>query len=112
VTGGGSDDITPLRRLGNRVLSGVVNKLWGTDYSDLCYGYNAFWAHCLPVVQPDCTGFEVETLMNIRVAQSDLKVVEVPSYERNRLHGESNLVASRDGIRVLRTIVAERIRPR
>lgn len=111
VTGGGSDDITPLRRAGNRVLSGVVNRLWGTDYSDLCYGYNAFWARHLPVVQPDCRGFEVETLINIRLAQSDLKVVEVPSYERNRLHGVSNLNARRDGVRVLRTILAERVRP-
>lgn len=112
VTGGGSDDITPLRRAGNRALSGVVNKLWRTDYSDLCYGYNAFWRHCLPVIQPDCRGFEVETLINVRLAQSDLKVVEVPSYERTRMHGESNLNAFRDGMRVLRTIVAERIRPR
>jgi glycosyltransferase involved in cell wall biosynthesis len=112
VTGGGSSDITRLRRLGNKVLSGVVNTLWKTDYSDLCYGYNAFWARCLPVVQPDCNGFEVETLINIRVAQSDLKVVEVPSYEHDRIHGTSNLNARRDGIRVLRTIVAERIRPR
>jgi len=112
VTGGGSDDITPLRRLGNRVLSGVVNRMWGTRYSDLCYGYNAFWSRCLPVVMPDCAGFEVETLINIRLAQSDLNVVEVPSYERNRIHGVSNLNAHRDGLRVLRTILAERIRPR
>jgi glycosyltransferase involved in cell wall biosynthesis len=112
VTGGGSDDITVLRRLGNRVLSGVVNKLWGTDYSDLCYGYNAFWRRCLPSVAPDCNGFEVETLINIKAAQAKLKVVEVPSYEHNRLHGSSNLNARRDGMRVLRTIVAERIRPR
>jgi len=112
VTGGGSDDITPLRRLGNKVLSGVVNAMWGTDYSDLCYGYNAFWRRCLPQVMADCNGFEVETLMNIRVAQSDLKVVEVPSYEHSRLHGTSNLNAWRDGKRVLRTILAERVRPR
>ena len=111
VTGGGSDDITALRRAGNRVLSGVVNRLWGVRYSDLCYGYNAFWAHCLPVIGPDCSGFEVETLINIRLARSGLNVVEVPSHERERLHGVSNLNARRDGIRVLRTIVAEKIRP-
>ena len=60
----------------------------------------------------DPTTGEVETLMNIRVAQSELKVVEVPSYEHSRLHGTSNLNAWRDGKRVLRTILAERIRPR
>jgi glycosyltransferase involved in cell wall biosynthesis len=112
VTGGGSADITPVRRLGNRILAGLVNRMWNVDYSDLCYGYNAFWRSCLNQVAPnDCSGFEVETLMNIRVAKASLKVVEVPSFEATRRHGQSNLDARRDGMRVLRTIVAERIRP-
>jgi glycosyltransferase involved in cell wall biosynthesis len=111
VTGGGSDDITWVRRLGNKVLSGTVNVLWDRNYSDLCYGYNAFWRRHLRLVTPDCSGFEVETLINIRVARSQLKVIEVPSFESCRINGESNLNARRDGIRVLRTIVAERVRP-
>ena len=111
VTGGGTADITPIRRFGNKVLSGLVNQLWKTDYSDLCYGYNAFWRHCLPLVAPDCAGFEVETLINIRAARSGLRIVEVPSFESSRQHGASNLNARKDGIRVLRTIAAERLRP-
>ena len=111
VTGGGSSDITWARRMGNRVLSVMVNLLWRVDYSDLCYGYNAFWSHCLDVVAPDCRGFEVETFINIRAATSKLKVVEVPSFEASRRNGLSNLDARRDGMRVLRTIIAERVRP-
>jgi glycosyltransferase involved in cell wall biosynthesis len=111
VTGGGSTDITFTRRLGNRVLSGAVNLLWNCDYSDLCYGYNAFWRRHLRVVNPDCSGFEVETLINIRAARSRLNVVEVPSFEANRQHGVGSLRATRDGMRVLRTILAERLRP-
>ncbi len=53
--GGGSSDITRLRRFGNRGLNGVVNLLFGTSYSDLCYGYNAFWRHCLEAMSIDCT---------------------------------------------------------
>jgi glycosyltransferase involved in cell wall biosynthesis len=111
VTGGGSADITRVRRAGNRVLSGLVNAMWSVGYSDLCYGYNAFWSRCLPDVLPDCAGFEVETLMSVRVAKRRLKVVEVPSFEAPRRYGVSNLHARRDGMRVLRTILAERIRP-
>lgn len=110
VTGGGSDDITSLRRLGNRSITAMVNRIWGVRYSDLCYGYNAFWTKAAPAVG-DCSGFEVETLMGIRTAVLDLRVVEVPSYEASRRSGESNLSASRDGIRVARTIVAEWVRP-
>jgi glycosyltransferase involved in cell wall biosynthesis len=111
ITGGGSADITRIRRIGNWILSQLVNSIWSVNYSDLCYGYNAFWRRHLPEVVPDCAGFEVETLMNIRVARSKLRTVEVPSFEANRRHGVSNLHVRRDGIRVLRTILAERIRP-
>jgi hypothetical protein len=53
-------------------------------------------------------GFEVETLINIRIAQAGLAIDEVPSYEHSRIHGVSNLNAFSDGLRVLRTILAER----
>ncbi len=107
---GGSSDLTPLRRFGNLVLSGTVNTLFRTSYSDLCYGYNAFWRHCLPAMSVDCTGFEIETLINIRVGRAGLNVREVPSFERDRIHGQSNLRTFRDGARVLRTILRERAR--
>jgi glycosyltransferase involved in cell wall biosynthesis len=108
--GGGSADITRLRRVGNWCLSATVNILFRTSYSDLCYGYNAFWRHCLPTMKIDCDGFEVETLINIRIARAGLSVSEVPSFERARIHGQSNLNTFRDGGRVLRTIVRERMR--
>lgn len=110
VTGGGSADITTIRRTGNWALTSVVNWLWSVDYSDLCYGYSAFRRRYLPDIGPDCNGFEVETLINIRAAKARLRVVEVPSYEADRVHGVSNLHARRDGVRVLRTTIAERVR--
>ena len=112
LRGGGSADITPIRSAGNRALGRVVNLLFRTRYTDLCYGYNAFWRDCLPHMQVNCAGFEVETLINVRVARARLTVTEVPSVEYERLHGESNLNAVRDGGRILRTIVRERVRLR
>jgi glycosyltransferase involved in cell wall biosynthesis len=110
LPGGGSADITPLRSAGNAMLTGVVNLLFRTSYSDLCYGYNAFWTRCLPHIDVDCDGFEVETLINIRLARTKLVVREVPSYEHLRIHGTSNLRPIRDGLRCARTIVRERFR--
>jgi len=126
VLGGGSDDITGIRRLGNWFLNTVTNVLLGTRYTDLCYGYNAFWAHVVPVLDlvPSSVpapadgrmlwgdGFEIETIINCRVATAGLRVAEVPSVELPRIHGESNLDAVSDGLRVLRTIFAERGRGR
>jgi glycosyltransferase involved in cell wall biosynthesis len=123
VTGGGSTDITRVRRAGNHALNVFANTLNGTRYTDLCYGYNAFWRHCLPTLglSPGAhtpgradmrwgDGFEIETIINVRVARAGLTVAEVPSFERDRLYGESNLNAVKDGLRVLRTIARERFR--
>jgi glycosyltransferase involved in cell wall biosynthesis len=118
---GGSSDITRTRRMGNRMLVALVNLLYSTHYSDLCYGFNVFWRQHVPALGLDAAspppggdgrlwgdGFEVETLIHLRVAKARLVVAEVPSYEHSRLHGVSNLSAVSDGLRVLRTIVAER----
>jgi glycosyltransferase involved in cell wall biosynthesis len=120
--GGGSNDITRLRALGNRLLMAMVNLSYGTAYSDLCYGFNVFWRRHLPVLTLDSTtllphdgdgrlwgdGYEIETLIAIRVAIARLAVVEVPSFEHPRIHGVSNLTAFNDGLRVLRTVLTER----
>jgi len=120
--GGGSSDITALRALGNRRLNAATALVHGTAYSDLCYGYNAFWRHTLPALGLDAgtnaegpaaarwgDGFEVETLINIRVHAAALKVTEVASFEHERLYGLSNLRTFRDGARVLRTIGLEKL---
>jgi glycosyltransferase involved in cell wall biosynthesis len=122
VAGGGSSDITRLRRLGNRLLGAVVNLSYGTDYTDLCYGFNVFWRKHVPVLGLDITsppsprgdgllwgdGFEIETLIHMRVAEEGLCVAEVPSFEHPRIHGVSNLDAFSDGLRVLTIILVER----
>jgi glycosyltransferase involved in cell wall biosynthesis len=107
LNGGGSTDLSPLRRVGNRVFCSMVNALYGTRYSDLCYGYNAAWLKELQGLSLDCGGFEVETVLSIRSARSGLRVTEVPSLEANRLYGRSNLRTFRDGFRVLRAIFRE-----
>jgi glycosyltransferase involved in cell wall biosynthesis len=111
LAGGGSDDLTPLRRVGARALTWLVNLLFGTRYSDLCYGYTAFWRdslHRINVAQ----GFEVEASMSVSAARAGLAVAEVPSFELARVHGKSNLRTVRDGVRVVAAILGERARRR
>jgi glycosyltransferase involved in cell wall biosynthesis len=122
--GGNSYDITRFRRIGNTGLNRLVNLVFGTHYTDLCYGYNALRVHLLPVLDLPPVhaigtladgmlwgdGFEIETLINVRIAKSGARIIEVGSTEKPRMHGVSNLRAIPDGIRVLRTILAERRR--
>jgi Glycosyl transferase family 2 len=107
VQGGGTSDMEPIRKVGNWILRLLVRIGFGGRYSDLCYGYNAMWRDVVPVIDGDADGFEIETLMNCRVLAAGLRVVEVPSHERARIHGESHLRTFLDGARVLRTIVRE-----
>lgn len=112
LQGGGSGDLTGIRMLGNAVLTHTVRWSFGGRYSDLCYGYMAFWRDVLPFFDEEVGGFEIETFLNVRALAAGLRVVEVASYEEHRLSGESNLRAIQDGYRVLSTIIRERRRVR
>ena len=109
LPGGGTADMQLYRKLGNATFVGMVRLLFGGSYTDLCYGYNAFWRHVVPRLALDGDGFEIETMMNVRALKIGLRVTEVPSFESHRIHGESNLHTIPDGMRVLRTIIRERL---
>ena len=100
------------RKFGNWGFVKLVRLIFGCSYTDLCYGYNAFWKRVLPKLDLDGDGFEIETMMNLRVLREGLRVTEVPSYEYARVHGVSNLRTIPDGWRVLKTIAHEALKPR
>ncbi|HVC33901.1 MAG TPA: glycosyltransferase family 2 protein, partial [Chloroflexota bacterium] len=107
--GGGTEDISWFRWLGNTGFVVLGNLLFRSNYTDLCYGYNAFWRSHLGLLGLDADGFEIETMMNLRALSRGLRVVEIPSFEARRKFGNSRLRALPDGFRVLRTILGERL---
>jgi glycosyltransferase involved in cell wall biosynthesis len=109
LQGAGTDDMSLFRMLGNWGLTLIVRVLYGGVSSDLCYGYMAFWSKHVATLNCDCDGFEIETLINVRAMKNHLSISEVPSFEASRISGESNLHAIRDGWRVLKTILRERV---
>lgn len=121
-TGGGSQDITMFRAVGNYGLNLLASILTKTRFTDLCYGFNAFWTDQLPLLElPDTSpgtsrlgdGFEIEAMIISRFAISRAAVIaEVPSYEHRRYHGDTKLKTIRDGFRVLRTVVLDTMRAR
>ncbi|MFC9974715.1 glycosyltransferase family 2 protein [Spirillospora sp. NPDC127200] len=109
--GGGSQDLTLLRRAGNKGLTVLANTLYRTRWSDLCYGYVALRRSAVDTLRLRSTGFEIETEMCVNAVTTGLRIAEVASFEGNRLFGESHLNTWRDGWRVLKMMVGSRVRP-
>ena len=105
VQRGGSVDFTRLRTVGNRVLVRLANLLYGSRFTDLCYGYCAFWRRDLGSLGLTADGFEIETQLVLAAVKAGLEIREVPSFELERRAGASNLNAARDGLRILRTML-------
>jgi glycosyltransferase involved in cell wall biosynthesis len=110
--GGGSEDLTFVRRMGNRVFVRLANLMYGTGWSDLCYGYIALRRSALDQLRLHSDGFEIETEICVHAVTAELAVAEVPSYELNRRSGVSNLHPVRDGWRVLKVLLRNRLRRR
>jgi glycosyltransferase involved in cell wall biosynthesis len=110
--GGGSDDLTGLRSIGNKWLTRLANGLYRGGWTDLCYGYVAMRSNVVDRLRLTSTGFEIETEMCVNAVRAGLRMAEVASYESNRRNGESNLNTFRDGWRVLKTMVRLRFQGR
>ena len=109
--GAGTTDMPFIRQLGNSFFTITCNILFGTHWTDLCYGYHAFWRHCLEVVDvSDTPGFEIDTALYLRAAREQLHVTEVPSFEGYRFFGVGKLQTIPDGWRVLKIIIRERLK--
>ena len=108
AVGGGTTDMPRIRQWGNASFVLLSNLLFNLKMTDLCYGYHAFWRHCLDDLElSHFDGFEIDTALYLQAVRNKLRVVEVPSFEGYRFYGVGKLETIPDGIRVLRTIFHE-----
>ncbi len=100
--GGGTTDMPRYRRWGNGAFVIMVNALFGSTFTDLCYGYHAFWKYCLDSIElPKANGFEIDTVLYVGALRKRLRIMEVPSFEGFRFYGVGKLRTIPDGLRVL-----------
>ncbi|MCI9064554.1 MAG: glycosyltransferase [Lachnospiraceae bacterium] len=96
----------PFHNLGNSVVRGSINRLFGCDIKDIMTGYRAFsygFVKTFPVLS---TGFEIETEMTIHAVYNNMQIENVVVDYRDRPEGsESKLNTFSDGFKVLRTIL-------
>ena len=90
----------------NRLLTRLANARLHASFSDIGYGYLAFWKRHLGDLVTDHTYGDFEAVLPLRARRIGIRMVEVPSYESLRHHSPSNTAALRDGVRMLRMILA------
>ena len=99
------------RYLGNPVLTGLLNRLFGLETSDAHSGMRAFTRDAFERMGLQCDGMEFASEIVIAAARARLRVTEVPITYHPRL-GYSKLRRWRDGARHVRFMLAEALRPR
>ena len=107
MVGGSSDDETWLRTTGAGFLQFLVNSLWRTKYTDVCYGLIMLNTNKFHDLSIKSNGFEFEWELAIKGAKKKYKVSEVPSHENDRAYGVSKLHPFRLGFKILGLISKE-----
>lgn len=95
----------PLHNCGNKIVRGLINKIFKNNINDIMTGYRAFsykFAKTFPILSK---GFEIETEMTIHAIDKNFTLKEIPVKYRNRPEGSvSKLNTYKDGMKVLKTI--------
>lgn len=96
----------PFHNMGNSLVRGSINRLFGCDIKDIMTGFRAFsygFVKTFPVLSK---GFEIETEMTIHAVYNNMQIENVVVDYRDRPEGsESKLNTFSDGFKVLRTIL-------
>jgi glycosyltransferase involved in cell wall biosynthesis len=92
------------RLIGNPVITGILNGLFGTKYTDVYCGFRAFSREAYQVIEPISPGMEFNLELAINAGLAKLKIKEIPIQLAPR-KGESKLRTVRDGWRSLRMML-------
>jgi glycosyltransferase involved in cell wall biosynthesis len=96
----------PGHQFGNRLLSGLVRRIFGARITDMLSGYRAFSRRYVKTFPALAQGFEIETEFTVHALDLSMPVAEIESDYRERPAGSaSKLRTYRDGLRILRTIM-------
>ena len=95
----------PFHNLGNKMVRGLINKIFKSNIRDIMTGYRAFSYNFVKTFPILSKGFEIETEMTIHAIDKNFTLKEIPVQYRDRPEGSvSKLNTYKDGARVIKTI--------
>lgn len=96
----------PGHRLGNRILTGLVARVFGKRLSDMLSGYRVLSRRFVKSFPALSTGFEIETELTVHALELRVPMAELSAPYVTRPRGSaSKLRTVRDGLKILKLIV-------
>lgn len=97
-----NNNYRPGHRIGNKLLTGSVAKIFGGEFTDMLSGYRVFSRRFVKSFPAESRGFEIETELTVHTLEMRLPYAELdtPYFERPE-GSESKLSTYKDGIRIL-----------
>lgn len=96
----------PGHRLGNRMLTGLVARVFGKRLSDMLSGYRVLSRRFVKSFPALSTGFEIETELTVHALELRVPMAELSASYVTRPRGSaSKLRTVRDGLKILKLIV-------
>lgn len=99
-----SENKRPMHNSGNKLVRGLINRLWNVKIHDIMTGYRAFSKRFVKLFPVMSEGFEIETEMTIHALDKRFAIVEKPIEYSDRKEGSSKLNTVKDGFKILRII--------
>lgn len=97
--------VTPLKKIGSFVLSGLTSIVTGEKITDVMAGFKGFKREVLRDLDPQTHHFGYEAELVIKAARKKYKILNVPIHYRKRVIGASNIQLVKHGLLVLGTIL-------
>jgi glycosyltransferase involved in cell wall biosynthesis len=97
------------RKFGNKMLTLLTNLLYGTKYTDVCCGYNAFWTKCLKKIDLPDNQFDYEPVLCAKIKKAGLRVAEIQCKDKGRISGNSKLPMLTQGSKAAIAILRQRL---
>lgn len=99
-----------IHRLGNRLLTVLLNLLFGVKLNDCFTCYKLFRRDTINTLEIREQNFTIETEIVAKAAKKGLRIIEVPVSYHPRSYSEGKKIRCKDGIQAIRAIFKYRIR--
>jgi glycosyltransferase involved in cell wall biosynthesis len=101
-----NNNYRPGHRLGNKILTGSVSRIFGGEFTDMLSGYRVFSRRFAKSFTADSQGFETETELTVHALEMRAPYAEAatPYFERPE-GSESKLSTYKDGVKIVKMIL-------